>query len=112
MGHIPTIVVACLASALSALYFVLPVALHFTMVVFISAAWFLVVICWLAQKSADYMHGPQGHGQEHEKKKKLASNVSHQQHTVQISPNEISQAKARLSAELDDLISSLKNKDT
>ena len=31
---------------------------------------------------------------------------------MQISSNEISQAKARLSAELDDLISSLKNKDT
>ena len=31
---------------------------------------------------------------------------------MQISSNEISQAKARLNAELDDLISSLKNKDT
>ena len=110
MGHIPTIVVACLASALSGLYFVLPDALHFTMMVFISASWFLVAICWLAQKSADYMHGPQGHG--HEEKKKLASNIDHHQHTVQISSNEISQAKARLNAELDDLISSLKNKDT
>ena len=46
------------------------------------------------------------------KKKKLASNVGHHQHTVQISSNEISQAKARLNAELDDLTSSLKNKDT
>jgi len=46
------------------------------------------------------------------KKKKLASNVGHYQHTVQISSNEISQAKAKLNAELDDLISSLKNKDT
>ena len=46
------------------------------------------------------------------KKKKLASNVDHHQHTVQISSNEISQAKTRLNAELDDLISSLKNKDT
>lgn len=110
MGHIPTIVVACLASALSGLYFVLPDALHFTMTVFISAAWFLVAICWLAQKSADYMHGPQGH--EHEEKKKLASNTGHHQHTVQISSNEISQAKARLNAELNDLTSSLKNKDT
>jgi len=69
MGHIPTIVVACLASTLSGLYFVLPDALHFTMTVFISAAWFLVAICWLAQKSADYMHGSGGHGYEHEEKK-------------------------------------------
>jgi len=46
------------------------------------------------------------------KKKKIASNVGHYQHTVQISSNEISQAKAKLNVELDDLISSLKNKDT
>ena len=46
------------------------------------------------------------------KKKKIASNVGHYQHTVQTSSNEISQAKAKLNAELDDLISSLKNKDT
>ncbi len=69
MGHTPTIVVACLASALSGLYFVLPDALHFTMMVFISAAWFLVAICWLAQKSADYMHRAEGHGYGHEEKK-------------------------------------------
>jgi len=69
MGHIPTIVVACLASALSGLYFVLPDALHFTMMVFISASWFLVAICWLAQKSADYMHGSQGYGHGNEEKK-------------------------------------------
>ena len=69
MGHIPTIVVACLASALSGLYFVLPDALHFTMMVFISASWFLVAICWLAQKSADYTHGSQGYGHGNEEKK-------------------------------------------
>src|SRR2546422_6054926 len=46
------------------------------------------------------------------KKKKLASNVGHYQHTLQISSSEIKQAKAQLNAELDDLISSLKNKDT
>ena len=68
MGHIPTIVVACLASVLTGLYFVLPDVVHFTLIVFISAAWFLVAICWLAQKSADYMHKIGG-GHEHEEKK-------------------------------------------
>jgi len=70
MGHTPTIVVACLASVLTGLYFVLPAAVHFTLIVFISAAWFLVAICWLAQKSADYMH-KMGGAHEHEEKKKL-----------------------------------------
>ena len=69
MGNIPTIVVGCLASALTALYFILPAAVHFTMLVFISAAWFLVAICWLAQKSADYMHKLEGHEHVHEEKK-------------------------------------------
>jgi len=48
---------------------VLPDAVHFTMMVFIAASWFLVAICWLAQKSADYMHKYEGHEHIEEKKK-------------------------------------------
>ncbi len=66
MGHIPTVTVGALAAILSGLYFVLPETLHFTMTVFITAAWFLVAICWLAQKSANYMHK---HDPGHEVKK-------------------------------------------
>ena len=61
MGHIPTITVSALAAVLTGLYFVLPDALHFTMTVFITAAWFLAAVCWLAQKSADYVHKHAGH---------------------------------------------------
>jgi hypothetical protein len=108
MGHIPTIVVTCLASALSILYFVLPDATHFAMLVFIAAAWFLVAICWLAQKSADYITKG-GYG--HEEKKKLVSTSSHQQ-TVQVTSNQIKQAKVELGAELDELRNIVKNKDS
>jgi len=69
MGHTPTIVVTCLAASLTGLYFVLPDAVHFTMMVFIAASWFLVAICWLAQKSADYMQKYEGHEHIEEKKK-------------------------------------------
>ncbi|MDR3782706.1 MAG: hypothetical protein P4K92_05315 [Candidatus Nitrosotalea sp.] len=110
MGHIPTIVVGCLASALTALYFILPAAVHFTMLVFISAAWFLVAICWLAQKSADYMHRSEGHEHVHEEKKKL-TNYSGNQQTLQMTSSQITQAKSELNADLDSLRSSLKNKD-
>lgn len=110
MGHTPTIVVACLASALTGLYFVLPDAVHFTMMVFIAASWFLVAICWLAQKSADYMHQSHGHEHAHEEKKKLTS-YGHSQQTLQMTSSQISQAKAELSADLDSLTSSLRNKD-
>jgi len=111
MGHIPTIVVGCLATVLTALYFVLPDAVHFTMLVFITSAWFLVAICWLAQKSADYMHRSEGHEHVvHEEKKKL-TNYSNSQQTLQMTSSQISQAKSELNAELDSLRSSLKNKD-
>jgi hypothetical protein len=66
MGHIPTVTVGILAAVLTGLYFVLPGAVHFTVLVFIIAAWFLTAICWLAQKSADYVHK---HGSHHEVKK-------------------------------------------
>ncbi|HET8685045.1 MAG TPA: hypothetical protein VFM18_00100, partial [Methanosarcina sp.] len=48
-----------------------------------------------------------GHG--HEEKKKLTSYGSGQ--TLQMTSNQISQAKSELNAELDSLRSSLKNKD-
>lgn len=112
MGHIPTIMTACLAVALTIVYFLVPDAGKFTFLILGAAAWFLVVICWLAQKSADYMHNLEGaHGHEHEEKKKLATNYSQRQNTVQISSNEINEAKAELSADLENLQSSLKNKD-
>jgi sensor histidine kinase YesM len=108
MGHIPTIVVTCLASALTLLYFVLPDATHFAMIVFIAAAWFLAIICWLAQKSADYITKG-GYG--HEEKKKLVNTNNHQQ-TVQVTSNQIKQAKVALGAELDELRNTVKNKDS
>jgi len=112
MGNIPTIVVACLAIALTILYFVLPPATQFAMTIFMAAAWFLVIILWLAHKSEQYMHNVEGgYGHAHDEKKKLATNYSQHQHTVQISTNEINEAKAEFNADLEDL-SSLQNKDT
>ncbi len=107
MGHIPTIVVSALASALTGLYFVFPDTLHLTLTVFIAASWFLAAICWLAQKSADYMHnmGEQGH------EKKNLMTTSHSQQTVQISSSQLDKAKSQLNAELDELRKTVKNKD-
>lgn len=111
MGNIPTIVVACLAIALTILYFLLPAATQFAMIIFMAAAWFLVIILWLAHKSEQYMHNEDGgYGHAHDEKKKLAANYSQQQ-TVQYGSNEINKAKAELSADLNELQSSLQNKD-
>ena len=68
MGNIPTIVVACLAVALTIMYFVLPAAAQFATTIFMAAAWFLVIILWMAHKSEQYMHN-QGYGHAHDEKK-------------------------------------------
>ena len=112
VGHIPTIVTSCLAIALTILYFMLPDAAKFTLMILASAAWFLVIICWLAQKSADYMHRLGSHEHANHDEKNIATNYSQRQHTIQLSSNELNDAKAELSADLEELQSSLKNKDT
>lgn len=113
MGHIPTIVTTCLSVALTIVYFIVGDELKFGFMILAAAAWFIVIICWLAQKSADYMHRfESGAHASHDEKKKLATNYSQRQNTVQIDSSEISEAKAELSADLEDLKSSLINKDT
>ena len=104
---IPTIVTSCLAVAMSIMYFVMPEATKQIFIVFAVISWFLVAICWLALKSTQYMHRYEGH--EHEEKKKLTSHSGGQ--TLQMTSNQISQAKFELNAELDSLRSSLRNKD-
>ncbi len=103
----PTIVTSCLAITMTIMYFVMPEATKQIFIVFSCISWFLVAICWLALKSTQYMHRSEGH--EHVEKKKLASHSSGQ--TLQMTSNQISQAKSELNAELDSLRSSLKNKD-
>jgi len=109
MGHIPTVTVGALAAILSGLYFVLPETLHFTMIVFIVAAWFLVAICWLAQKSANYMHK---HGSGHEVKKKLTELPNHYSQTAPVSSDELHRARNQLMAELEELQDRVKIKDS
>jgi len=106
---IPTIMTSCLAVSMTILYFVMPDATKQIFIVFSVISWFLVAICWLALKSTQYMHRLEGHEHGHEEKKKLASHGSGQ--TLQMTSNQISQAKSELNAELDSLRSSLKNKD-
>ena len=93
----PTIVTSCLAIAMTIMYFVMPAATNQIFVVFSAISWFLVAICWLALKSTQYMHRFEAH--EHEEKKKLTSHSSGQ--TLQMTSNQISQAKSELNAELD-----------
>lgn len=84
MGNIPTIVTSCLAIALTIVYVIVSDQGKFTFMILSAAAWFLVIICWMADKSEKYMHKLGAHDQSHDEKKKLATNFSQQQNTVQI----------------------------
>lgn len=58
-NHLATVTCAAFAGALSILWAVLAPSYPALNLVFIMAVpimWFLVFMCWIVQKSADYMH--------------------------------------------------------
>lgn len=83
-NHLATVVTGCFAASLTALYFYMPAALSQLLLVSAVVTWFLVFICWMAQKSADWTTKHGGHSHPHtehtqsEKKSstRLVSNVS------------------------------------
>ncbi len=56
-NHLATLVCGVFATVLTGLYFVMPADLWFIFTLAIPIMWFLVFICWIAQKAADYNHG-------------------------------------------------------
>ena len=60
-NHLATVICAIFAGVLSALWAAMvptyPV-LHPVFVMAVPITWFMVLTCWLAQKSTDYMHSP------------------------------------------------------
>ena len=63
-NHLATLVCGVFATVLTGLYFIMPSELWFIFALAIPIMWFLVFICWIAQKAADY-----NHGSSHEEKK-------------------------------------------
>ena len=114
-NHLATVVCAVFAAILTALW---PIFVDFAPVldfVFIMAVpimWFLVFTCWIAQKSADYMHS-----HAHTEKKSL---ISSGQSTTQVytsdgklaSASEIKEAKTELGDDLNQLKDTVKLKDS
>jgi membrane protein YdbS with pleckstrin-like domain len=56
-NHLATLVCGVFATVLTGLYFVMPSALWFIFALAIPIMWFMVFICWISQKAADYNHG-------------------------------------------------------
>lgn len=114
-NHLATVVTGIFAAVLTGLWFVMvpmfPI-LEFVFIMAVPITWFLVAMCWLAQKSADYAHT-----HSHTEKKSLSSSRSS---TAQVytsdgkiaSANQIKEAKTELSDDLNQLKDSLKLKDS
>ena len=56
-NHLATLVCGVFATVLTGRYFIMPSELWFIFALAIPIMWFLVFICWIAQKAADYNHG-------------------------------------------------------
>ena len=107
-NHLATVIVAIFASALTVLYFVMPAPLHQLLLVSSTVTWFLTFICWIAQKSADYVHN-------HSEKKSSISIESHKSHTAQVktaTDDELNKAKVMFTAALNELHDTVKLKDS
>lgn len=111
-NHLATVVVSAFAAFLTGMYFIMPAALHQLLLVSTIVTWFLAFICWIAQKSADYVHKHGSHSQEHaQDEKKSSVKLTVQSTGSTVSVEELKQFKESFTAELNDLKGEVKIKD-
>ena len=116
-NHLATLVTGVFAAVLTGLwpYFVnfAPI-LNFVFVITVPITWFLTFICWISQKSTDYMHKSETHT-SHSEKKSLNNLQTTQIYTSdekQVSLTEIKVAQNELFGELNKLKETVKLKDS
>ena len=114
-NHMATIITGAFAIVLTGLwpafYDYAPI-LNFVFIMAVPITWFMVLTCWLSQKSTDYTHK---HSHEHEvhQKKSLSNSKTVQVEVPKtINLSEIKQIQDELSTELNDLKSSVELKDS
>ena len=113
-NHLATIVTGAFALVLTGIW--APMVefapnLNFVFIMAVTITWFMVLTCWLSQKSADYATN---HSHTHEvHQKKSLSNTQTVQVKIpkQINLSEIKQIQSELSGELNELKSSVELKD-
>lgn len=129
-NHLATVVTGVFAAVLTALWpFFVSFApiLDFVFLMAVPITWFLVFTCWIAQKSADYMHANShdggttaGHGEKKSLNLSTASDVAsgaggvvqQQQQQDDGDVSDIRRVQSALLADLDGLKASLKLKDS
>ena len=114
-NHMATIITAGFAAVLTGLwppfYDYAPI-LNFVFIMAVPITWFMVLTCWLSQKSVDYAHK---HGHEHvvHQKKSLSKTQTVQVEVPkEINLSEIKLIQDELSTELNELKSSVEVKDS
>ncbi|MBI5696971.1 MAG: hypothetical protein HZC29_00380 [Thaumarchaeota archaeon] len=93
-NQLATVVTACFAVFLTVMYFYMPAALNQLLLVATTVTWFLVFICWIAQKSHEHI--------EKKSSTRLVSNVS---------VEDLNKFRESFTAELNDLKDEVKLKD-
>ena len=115
-NHLATITTGVFAAILTALwpYFVdFAPLLDFIFIMAVPITWFLTLMCWLSQKSTDYMHKHAPHA-SHSEKKSLSNTTTVQTTTTSstVALTELKQIQNELSTELNSLKESVKLKDS
>ncbi|MGQ0772070.1 MAG: hypothetical protein ACT4NT_04800 [Nitrososphaerota archaeon] len=104
-NHLATVVVSAFAAILTGFYFVTPLEAQFLMLIAVVVTWFLAFICWIAQKSADYVHG-------HSHSEKKSSTSLAESHTTQTTVvADLAKLRDSFTAELDEIKDEVRLKD-
>ncbi|MEO2221144.1 MAG: hypothetical protein ABGW55_06285 [Nitrosopumilus sp.] len=114
-NHMATIITGAFAAVLTGLWIPMvdyaPI-LNFIFIMAVSITWFMVLICWLAQKSVDWTTKHSHEHPVHQKKSLSNTKTVEVTTTNQVNLLEIKQIQSELSAELNELKSSVELKDS
>ena len=114
-NHLATIVTGAFALVLTGIW--APMVdfapdLNFVFIMAVSITWFMVLTCWLSQKSVDYANN-HSHAHEVHQKKSLSNTQTVQVEVPkQVNLSEIKEIQNELSEELNELKSSVELKDS
>jgi hypothetical protein len=114
-NHLATIVTGAFALVLTGLWMPMvdfaPI-LNFVFIMAVPIMWFLVLTCWLAQKSADWTTNHSHTHETHQKKSLSSTQTVQVEIPKQVNLLEIKQIQDELSGELNELKSSVELKDS
>ena len=105
-NHLATVVVSAFAAILTGFYLVTPPDAQFLMLIASVVTWFLAFICWIAQKSADYVHG-----HSHSEKKSSTSLAEPHATQTTVFVGDLAKLRDSFTAELDEIKDEVRLKD-